>query len=252
MDEKINDEVENNDSEVENNDSIEREKNVGEESDQQKKHANKISTEESLENNETTSHEDNMENNKTASNEETTENNKTASDEANQETINTLKKELSENKDKLLRSLAESENTRKQMEKIRIETNKYGVQPLAREILNVVDNFNRALNLKDDNKEKGLEEGLTLIQKEILSILEKFNVKKINALGEDFNANFHQAMFEKETIEFEDGKVCEIVQDGYTFHDRLLRPVLVGVAKKSDENNNDKKTKESENKKTEE
>lgn len=244
MNEKINDE--------ENNDSIEREKDVGEESDQQKKHENKISTEESLENNETTSHEDNLENNKTASNEETSENNKTASDEVNQETINTLKRELSENKDKLLRSLAESENTRKQMEKIRIETNKYGVQPLAREILNVVDNFNRALNLKDDNKEKGLEEGLTLIQKEILSILEKFDVKKINALGEDFNANFHQAMFEKETIEFEDGKVCEIVQDGYTFHDRLLRPVLVGVAKKSDENNNDIKTKDSENKKTEE
>ena len=244
MDEKINDE--------ENNDSIERDKDVGEESDQQKKHENKISTEESLENNETTSHEDNLENNKTASNEETSENNKTASDEVNQETINTLKRELSENKDKLLRSLAESENTRKQMEKIRIETNKYGVQPLAREILNVVDNFNRALNLKDDNKEKGLEEGLTLIQKEILSILDKFNVKKINALGEDFNANFHQAMFEKETIEFEDGKVCEIVQDGYTFHDRLLRPVLVGVAKKSDENNNDIKTKDSENKKTEE
>ena len=139
-----------------------------------------------------------------------------------------------------IRDRAECENTRKQMEKIRIETNKYGVQPLAREILNVVDNFNRALNLKDDNNEKGLEEGLNLIQKEILSILEKFNVKKIQALGEDFNANFHQAMFEKETNEFEDGKVCEIVQDGYTFHDRLLRPVLVGVAKKSNENNSDK------------
>ena len=159
---------------------------------------------------------------------------------------------MSENKDKLLRSLAESENTRKQMEKIRIETNKYGVQPLAREILNVVDNFNRALNLKDDNNENSLEEGFTLIQKEILSILDKFNVKKINALGEDFNANFHQAMFEKETNEFEVGKVCEIVQDGYTFHDRLLRPVLVGVAKKSNENKNDKKAEKDENTKNEE
>ena len=157
-----------------------------------------------------------------------------------------------ENKDKLLRALAESENTRKQIEKIRIETNKYGVQPLAREILNVVDNFNRALNLKDDNKEKGLEEGLTLIQKEILSILEKFNVKKINALGEDFNANYHQAMFEKETSEFDEGKICEIVQDGYTFHERLLRPVLVGVAKKSNENSNDKKIEDGDNKKNEE
>ena len=210
------------------NNSMEQQENINEKLSQEKDKDNKIFDEDISENNETSGDED------------ISENNETSREGGNLETIDSLKKELSENKDKLLRSLAESENTRKQMEKIRIETNKYGVQPLAREILNVVDNFNRALNLKDDNNEKGLEEGLNLIQKEILSILEKFNVKKIQALGEDFNANFHQAMFEKETNEFEDGKVCEIVQDGYTFHDRLLRPVLVGVAKKSNENNSDK------------
>ena len=210
------------------NSSMEQQENIDEKLSQEKGKDNKILDEDISENNESSGDED------------ISENNETSSEGDNLETIDSLKKELSENKDKLLRSLAESENTRKQMEKIRIETNKYGVQPLAREILNVVDNFNRALNLKDDNNEKGLEEGLNLIQKEILSILEKFNVKKILALGEDFNANFHQAMFEKETNEFEDGKVCEIVQDGYTFHDRLLRPVLVGVAKKSNENNSDK------------
>ena len=210
------------------NNSMEQHENIDDKLSQEKGKDNKIFDEDISENNETSGDEDIL------------ENNETSSEEGNLETIDFLKKELSENKDKLLRSLAESENTRKQMEKIRIETNKYGVQPLAREILNVVDNFNRALSLKDDNNEKGLEEGLNLIQKEILSILEKFNVKKIQALGEDFNANFHQAMFEKETNEFEDGKVCEIVQDGYTFHDRLLRPVLVGVAKKSNENNGDK------------
>ena len=210
------------------NNSMEQQENIDEKLSQEKDKDNKIFDEDISENNETSGDED------------ISENNETSSEGGNLETIDSLKKELSENKDKLLRSLAESENTRKQMEKIRIETNKYGVQPLAREILNVVDNFNRALNLKDDNNEKGLEEGLNLIQKEILSILEKFNVKKIQALGEDFNANFHQAMFEKETNEFEDGKVCEIVQDGYTFYDRLLRPVLVGVAKKSNENNSDK------------
>ena len=210
------------------NNSMEQHENIDEKLSQEKGKDNKIFDEDISENNETSGDED------------ISENNETSSEGGNLETIDSLKKELSENKDKLLRSLAESENTRKQMEKIRIETNKYGVQPLAREILNVVDNFNRALNLKDDNNEKGLEEGLNLIQKEILSILEKFNVKKIQALGEDFNANFHQAMFEKETNEFEDGKVCEIVQDGYTFYDRLLRPVLVGVAKKSNENNSDK------------
>ena len=233
MNEKTNDEVEN-------NNSMAQQENVGEKLDQEKDQENKISTEESSENNE-------AESKKSSS-----ENNEIASEEDNTETLDSLKKELSENKDKILRAMADSENTRKQMEKMRIETNKYGVQPLAREILNVVDNFNRALNLKDDNNEKSLEEGLALIQKEILSILEKFNVKKIKALGEDFNANFHQAMFEKETNEFESGKICEIVQDGYTFHDRLLRPVLVGVAKKSNENNNDKKAEDNENKKNEE
>ncbi len=244
MNEKTNDKVENN--------SMAQQENVGEKLDQEKDQENKIFAEESLENNKTSSEENNSENNETAIEKGTPENDEISSEEDNSETLVSLKKELSENKDKLLRSLAESENTRKQMEKIRIEANKYGVQPLAREILNVVDNFNRALNLKDDNNEKSLEEGLTLIQKEILSILEKFNVKKIKALGEDFNANFHQAMFEKETNEFEVGKVCEIVQDGYTFHDRLLRPVLVGVAKKQNENNNDKKAEDDESKKNEE
>ena len=237
---------------VENNNSMGPQEKVGEKIDQTKDQENKIFVKKSLDDNDTSRDEGSSENNETISDKSSLENKETSSQEGNLENIDSLKKELSENKDKLLRSLAESENTRKQMEKIRIETNKYGVQPLAREILNVVDNFNRALNLKDDNKEKSLEEGFTLIQKEILSILDKFNVKKINALGEDFNANFHQAMFEKETNEFEAGKVCEIVQDGYTFHDRLLRPVLVGVAKKLNENDNDKKAEDDENTKNEE
>ena len=237
---------------VENNNSMEPQEKVGEKIDQTKDQENKIFVKKSLDDNDTSRDEGNSENNETISDKSSLENKETSSQESNLENIDSLKKELSENKDKLLRSLAESENTRKQMEKIRIETNKYGVQPLAREILNVVDNFNRALNIKDDNKEKSLEEGFTLIQKEILSILDKFNVKKINALGEDFNANYHQAMFEKETNEFEAGKVCEIVQDGYTFHDRLLRPVLVGVAKKLNENDNDKKAEDDENTKNEE
>ena len=156
MNEKTNDELEN-------NNSMTKQENNDDKFDQTKGQESKIFVEESLENNENVNDENILENNKTTSDEVISENNETSSDEGNLETIDSLKKELSENKDKLLRSLAESENTRKQMEKIRIETNKYGVQPLAREILNVVDNFNRALNLKDDNNEKSLEEGLTLI-----------------------------------------------------------------------------------------
>ena len=245
MNEKTNDKLEQ-------SNSIEQQENIGEKLEQEKDQENNVFGEDSSDKNEKSAAADSSEKKETTGDEDDSESSETSGAGGNIETIDTLKKELSENKDKLLRSLAESENTRKQMEKIRVETNRYGVQPLAREILNVVDNFNRALNLKDDNNEKGLEEGLNLIQKEILSILEKFNVKKIDALGEDFNANFHQAMFEKDTNEFEDGKVCEIVQDGYTFHDRLLRPVLVGVAKKSDENNSDKNIELEDNTKNEE
>ena len=151
-----------------------------------------------------------------------------------------LEEELEDTKDKLLRALAENENIRKQMDKTRQEGIKYGVQPLAREIINIVDNFDRALNTKSESNEKALEEGFLLIKKDILSILDKFNIIKINALGESFDANYHQAMFEKETKEYEEGKVCEIVQEGYKFHDRLLRPVLVGVAKKETEKETEK------------
>ena len=147
-----------------------------------------------------------------------------------------LEKENQELKDKLLRSLADNENVRKQSEKIRLEVMKYGVQPLARELLNVVDNFERALENNEKTEKKTLLEGFLLIQKEIINILEKFKITKINAHGQQFDANFHQAMFEKPTDSMDPGKVCEIVQDGYLFHDRLLRPSLVGVAKKIDQN----------------
>ena len=166
---------------------------------------------------------------------------KSQSSETNDEAENTdnnikkLEEELGETKDKLLRSLAENENIRKQMDKARQEGIKYGVQPLAREIINVVDNFDRALNLQSESSEQALDEGFVLIKKDILSILDKFNITKISALGETFDANYHQAMFEKETNDYQEGKVCEIVQEGYRFHDRLLRPVLVGVAKEKKE-----------------
>ena len=145
-----------------------------------------------------------------------------------------LKSELAETKDKLLRVLAENENIRKQSEKTRVDIIKYGVQPLARELVNVVDNFERAINSVLETTEKKTLEGFELIQKDITNILDKFNVKKIDALGNPFDANLHQAMFEKPTEEYEPGVVCEIVQDGYTFHDRLLRPAMVGISQKQE------------------
>ena len=148
-----------------------------------------------------------------------------------EKTTQDLEKELEETKDKMLRVLAENENTRKQIEKNRIDMVKYGVQPLARELVNVLDNFERALNSLNETEEKKTLEGFELIKKEIINILERFNIKKIEALGKPFDANLHQAMFEKPTKDFEVGTVCEIVQDGYMFHDRLLRPAMVGISK---------------------
>ena len=170
--------------------------------------------------------------------EECTEDNK------DQEKEQSLKAELEETKDKLLRVLAENENIRKQAEKNRIDVIKYGVQPLARELINVVDNFDRAIDsVKGSTEEKTLE-GFKLIEKEIIQILEKFNINKISALGQAFDANLHQAMFEKPSSNFENGTVCEIVQDGYTFHDRLLRPAMVGIAKKEEKEEEEKNKKE--------
>jgi len=165
-------------------------------------------------------------------------------DNKDQEKEQSLKAELEETKDKLLRVLAENENIRKQAEKNRIDVIKYGVQPLARELINVVDNFERAIDsVKESTEEKTLE-GFKLIEKEIMQILEKFNINKISALGQAFDANLHQAMFEKPSSNFENGTVCEIVQDGYTFHDRLLRPAMVGIAKKEEKEEEEKNKKE--------
>ena len=160
--------------------------------------------------------------------------------EKNTNEDNDLKKENENLKDKLLRSLADNENVRKQSEKSRLESQKYGIQPLARELLNVVDNFERALENQEKLQKEPLLEGFLLIKKEVLNILEKFKIIKIDAVGQSFDANYHQAMFEKPTNDFNPGQVCEIIQDGYLFHDRLLRPALVGVAKEIQESQSER------------
>tara|TARA_B100000029_G_C17540930_1_gene946695 strand:- start:247 stop:939 length:693 start_codon:yes stop_codon:yes gene_type:complete len=186
-------------------------------------------------------------------NQEDSNNIETKDDEAKEESadenkeenkLEILENELKDTKDKLLRVLAENENIRKQSEKNRIDIIKYGVQPLARELVNVVDNFERAINSIKNADEKKTLEGFELIQKDIIQILEKFNVKKIDALGKPFDANLHQAMFEKPTKDYELGLVCEIVQDGYTFHDRLLRPAMVGISKEEEKQENDNEIEE--------
>ena len=108
-----------------------------------------------------------------------------------------------------------------------------------------VDNFQRALKAVPEDKSslpepiKNLIVGLEIVEKEILATLEKHNVKLIDPMGEKFDYNFHQAMFEGPTNEEEPGKVVEVSQKGYVLHDRLVRPAMVGISKKIDENPSD-------------
>ena len=150
---------------------------------------------------------------------------------------NEWREELESMKDEKLRLLAEMENLRKRSERDKSDSIRYGSMNLAREILSVNDNLSRALqsvNLGENNIEpiNNLVDGLNMVQKEFMTILNKYGVEKIDALNKKFDHNFHQAVLEVETEESEEGIVVQEIQAGFTMYDRLLRPSMVGVSKK--------------------
>ncbi len=156
--------------------------------------------------------------------------------EKTEEKIN-YKEEVSKLLEEKLRLLAEMENLRKRSQKEKIDSSKYGSSNLARDILSPGDNLKRALESypKDQQESpalKNLVDGIKMVLKEFETILEKHGINKINAVNEKFDHNLHQAMFEVETDDKPEGVVVEEVQSGYTMHDRLLRPSMVGVSKK--------------------
>ena len=160
---------------------------------------------------------------------------------------------LKETEDKLLRSLAEIENQRRRFEKEIKDAFEFGSFNFAKEILATVDNLQRAkLAIKNDDelkKNKDLDkflENITIIEKDLISIFEKNNIKKIDAIGKKFDPNIHQAMTEIEDEKAEVGTVVQEVQSGYMLGDRLLRPVLVGVSKKKETKNTEHKAKKEE------
>ena len=145
--------------------------------------------------------------------------------------------EISKLKEEKLRLLAEMENLRKRFEREKSESIKSGSSKLARDILSPNDNLIRAL--KNIPEDKTISEpinnfinGLKMVQKEFTVILEKHGINQINALNKKFDHNLHQAMLEIETEE-EEGIVVQELQSGYTMYERLLRPSMVGVSKKS-------------------
>ena len=154
-------------------------------------------------------------------------------------------------KDQLMRTLADSENLRKRTIKEVEHAKKYSHITFVRDLVSSVDNLQRALESVPDDKSqlpepvKNLIIGLDIVEKEIVTTFEKHNLKQICPLGEKFDYNFHQAMFEVPTNDSEPGIVVEVSQKGYLLHDRLVRPAMVGISKKiEDIEIKDKKTDE--------
>lgn len=146
----------------------------------------------------------------------------------------TLVSERDDLKDRLIRTLAEAENTRKRGERDRRDAETYGGSKLARDLLSVYDNMKRALDTVDDAQRetsKALIEGIELTLRELLSTFTKHKIEVLAPeTGEKFNPQLHQAMFEAPIAGMEAGRVIQLMAEGFVISDRLLRPAQVGVS----------------------
>src|SRR5215470_5885841 len=152
--------------------------------------------------------------------------------------VEQLAREASDNKDKLLRALAEMENMRRRTERQVADAREYGITAFARDVLAVADNMSRALSSIDPQLREGADaglksllEGVELTERELLKVLEKHGIKRFEPKGEKFDPNLHQAMYEVPDPSLPNGTVARVVQPGYMIGRRVLRPPLVGVAK---------------------
>ena len=152
--------------------------------------------------------------------------------------VDLLKAENNELKDKFLRLAAEMDNLRRRTEREIKDAKVYSAASFARDMLSVSDNLRRALEaIPAEAREAGeagfmaLMEGVEMTERAMLGALERHGVKKIEPTGQKFDPNFHQAMFEVPNPEIPANTVIQVVQDGYTIGDRVLRPAMVGVSK---------------------
>ena len=178
-------------------------------------------------------------------------NNKEQDQEQDQGQKKAPEEKILELEDKLARSFAEIENQRRRFEKEKEDAFEYGGFSFAREALNLIDNLERSkqilLNdetLKDTEALKKTLEHFDIIYKDLISIFSKNNIKPIESLDKKLDPNLHQAMIEIEDNQKEPGTIIQEIQKGFTIKDRLLRPALVGVSKKT----SDKTKKDEENK----
>ena len=149
----------------------------------------------------------------------------------------TPEEEIADLKDKLLRTLAENENVLRRAKREREETSKFAIANFARDMLGAADNLRRALDAipegspGDADSTAALIEGVQLTERAMLSVFERYGITKIDPMGEKFDHDFHQPIFEVPTNDAEPGTVVQVVEVGYLIHDRLLRAAQVGIAK---------------------
>jgi molecular chaperone GrpE len=149
-----------------------------------------------------------------------------------------LRQEVAATKERLLRFAAESENQKKRLEREKAEATLYAASNFARDLLAVADSLSRALAavpeeeraIIDDVMKKFLD-GIEMTERELLNVFQRHNIRKLETIGQKFDPNYHQAMFEVPTSERPPGTVMQEVQSGYAVGERCLRPALVGVAK---------------------
>jgi molecular chaperone GrpE len=151
--------------------------------------------------------------------------------------VEALQQEAAEARDRMLRTLAEMENLRKRTTREVADAKLYGITGFARDVLDIADNLQRALDAvplearaNADPGLKALIEGVELTERSLLNALEKHGVKKFDPQGQKFDPNFQQAMFEVPDPSVPSGTVVQVVQAGYTIGERVLRPALVGVS----------------------
>jgi molecular chaperone GrpE len=158
--------------------------------------------------------------------------------EAALDPVAVLAKEAADLKDRLLRTLAEMENLRRRTEREVADSRVYAVTNFARDILAVADNMERAMKALDDEIRdkadagvKALLDGVELTERELIKVMEKHGIKRLEPQGQKFDPNLHQAMFELPDPSVPPGTVVQVMQPGYTIGERVLRPALVGIAK---------------------
>jgi molecular chaperone GrpE len=145
--------------------------------------------------------------------------------------LETVRRERDALQDRLLRTAAEFDNFRKRMDRERADLAAFAAADVIIELLPIVDNFERALQAPAPPEAEAFRTGAELIHKQMLDLLRKRGVRPIEALGADFDPNFHQAVIHEESPEHREGEVIQELQKGYLLGDRLLRPAMVKVAK---------------------